>query len=347
MRKQYPSVISLALLVIVGTPSCASDKGLENSGTPSNTDPETDIIDNNSDLAINITDALFSNRSGDCTTYANVYFSNVSNTQNGTSYKGELQISVSGGKCIFTTNAIPNHNFGDGGDFAHEVAAQNVRYEITASPTKTATATVAIWGDNGVFLNGVKVDLLAAACYDEGIGGLGQEKIGCGPDQIEHPWRYEAMSPQNNFGTDKNNAHTQPNGAYHYHGNPMAMFETDCSKVSSASPVIGFAADGFPIFGSCFSDNGSIRNAQSSYRLKDNGGPRQAVPGYSTPIAGTGYIASANYDGQFRGDYEYLAGSGDLDACNGMAIDGQYGYYITNTYPWILACFTGTPDPSF
>ena len=27
----------------------------------------------------------------------------------------------------------------------------------------------------------------------------------------------------NDFGTDSHNAHTQPDGAYHYHGDPVAM----------------------------------------------------------------------------------------------------------------------------
>lgn len=66
-------------------------------------------------------------------------------------------------------------------------------------------------------------------------------------------------------GTDNNNAHTQPDGTYHYHGNPMAMFITDCDASGIASPVIGFAADGFPIYGSCFNDNGTVRKATSSY----------------------------------------------------------------------------------
>ena len=142
------------------------------------------------------------------------------------------------------------------------------------------------------------------------------------------------------------NAHVQPT-AYHYHANPMAMFETDCGLTVSASPVLGFAADGFPVFGSCINENGAIRNVKSSYQLKDDGGPRQAVTGYTTPSAGTGNIASSNYDGQFRGDYEYVAGSGDLDECNGMTVDGQYGYYISDSFPWVLNCFSGTPDPSF
>jgi len=30
-----------------------------------------------------------------------------------------------------------------------------------------------------------------------------------------------------------------------------------------------------------------------------------------------------------------------------MTVNGQYGYYITNAFPWVLNCFKGTPDPSF
>ena len=89
------------------------------------------------------------------------------------------------------------------------------------------------------------------------------------------------------------------------------------------------------------------RDAVVALFLQLKAGARQAVSGYTTPSAGTGSIVSANYDGQFRGDYEYVAESGDLDACNGMTVDGQYGYYITNAYPWVLTCYSGTPDTSF
>ena len=46
-------------------------------------------------------------------------------------------------------------------------------------------------------------------------------------------------------------------------------------------------------------------------------------------------------------DYEYVANSGDLDECNGMTVNGQYGYYVTESYPWVIACFSGTPASSF
>ena len=96
--------------------------------------------------------------------------------------------------------------------------------------------------------------------------------------------------------------------------------------------VVGFAADGFPIYGGYFNDNGTIRRAQSSHQLRS--GSRVSGPG-------------GTYDGTFIDDYEFVSGSGDLDDCNGMIIDGSYGYYITEGYPYLLACFRGAPDDSF
>ena len=297
---------------------------------------------------IDITNAIFNNFDGYCGDYTDIYVSNVTDVQRGLAFSGSLTITRSPeGKCVFATNAIPNHDFNDGGRFAHPVAEQSDRYEVAAMPSVSTNTTPLILGDDAIFLNGVKLDLLAAACYDVGPEPLGREKIGCGQAQIDNPWRYDPMSPLNDFGTDRNNAHTQPDGTYHYHGNPMAMFESDCETIGRVSPVIGFAADGFPIYGSCFEDDGTVRKVRSSYVLKDGAGPRQSVDGYSTPTAGQGAVASSNYDGQFRGDYEYSAGAGDLDECNGMVVDGQYGYYVTDEYPWVLGCFSCAPDASF
>ena len=59
------------------------------------------------------------------------------------------------------------------------------------------------------------------------------------------------------------------------------------------------------------------------------------------------------YDGRFTSDYEYVAGSGDLDECNGrMGVtpdypQGTYYYVITEGYPWVGRCFHAKPDSSF
>lgn len=349
------SALCVLLLVFI---ACGSDNSTNNDREPvaddsaNNDEPAADngASDDQTPAsggAVDITSALFTNLDASCASYANAYFSSVKDVQNGLSFDGDLTITVVGDQCVFETNAIPNHDFNDGGNFATPVSAQSARYEIPVTPVAAANVTPLEMGDDAIFLNGVKLDLLAAACYDVGSEPLGREKIGCGPDQMDNPWRYDPMSSLNEFGTDNNNAHTQPDGTYHYHGNPMAMFVADCETGATVSPVIGFAADGFPIYGSCFDDNGTVRQATSSYLFKEGGSARQVVATYTTPASGQGAVASGNYDGQFRGDYEYMAGAGDLDACNGMTVDGQYGYYVTDAYPWVLGCYTGTPDESF
>ena len=93
--------------------------------------------------------------------------------------------------------------------------------------------------------------------------------------------------------------------------------------------------------------NSTVRKAVPGYQLKMGGGAREDVSGYTTPVGGRGSVVSSNYDGQFRGDYEYVAGSGDLDECNGTVVNGQYGYFITDACLWVLGCYSGTPDESF
>jgi len=297
--------------------------------------------------SIDITNIELTSQAGSCADYVGDYFSNVSDITRNMAFNGSISINMNGDICNVVVNEIPNHDFNDQtAAFATNVSTQTGSYQIDSTPSMANNVTnITLGTRNGVFLNGVMVDLLAAACYAIGNEPLGQEKIGCGPDQINNPWRYDPMSSLNGFGTDKHNAHTQPDGTYHYHGNPLALFDIECEANATESPVIGFAADGYPIFGPCINDNGAIREANSSFTLKS--GSRQSINGYTTPVAGVGAIESNNYDGQFRGDYEYSAASGDLDECNGMSVNGQYGYYITNAFPWVLNCFKGTADSSF
>ena len=50
-------------------------------------------------------------------------------------------------------------------------------------------------------------------------------------------------------------------------------------------------------------------------------------------------------DGQIKAaweKYHFVAGSGDLDQCNGMmGKDGQYRYYATDDFPYNLGCYHG------
>ena len=373
MTKQFPTIFGILLIIMITGCSGASSSsdssdvdsednssttydnssrtGIDNSDSDSDTggNSDTDNGNNNDDGPVDITNIVLSNTSNNCSDYTGEYIANVTDINRNVAYSSHVQISLEDDHCSFTVNEIPNHDFHDGEHFfATDTSEQNGYYEVPADPQVASSITNLTLGiTNALFLNGVTVDILAAACYDVGNESLGREKVGCGPDQIDNPWRYDPMSPLNGFGTDSHNAHTQPDGTYHYHGNPLALYDQQCEENQAISPVIGFAADGFPIYGPCINDSGTVRKAQSSYRLKDNGGPRQTVAGYSTPVEGVGEIASNNYDGQFRGDYEYISGLGDLDECNGMTINGLYGYFITDKFPWVLGCYKGEVDPSF
>ncbi len=272
-----------------------------------------------------ITNANLTKRSANCADYATNYAARVEDVQRGIGFDALVKVSADETACTVASNAIPNHDFNATGRFAHVVSTQTQTYRVPANPQIADRPTpLTLRTDNAILLNGVKVDLLGAGCY-----GVGDGRIGC--NDMAAPYRYDPVGKQK-FGVDEHNAHTQPDGTYHYHGNPHALFPDNGDHTPAPSPVIGFAADGFPIFGSYFADGTTLRKAKSSYQLK--AGKRNGGPG-------------GVYDGTFTDDYQFVAGSGDLDACNGMTQDGVYGYFVTDGYPYILGCFVGTPDASF
>lgn len=271
-----------------------------------------------------MTNEMLDDRSASCTSYLGSRSATATDVQNSNTFAASVVITVDGNTCTFMSNAVPNHDFNATGRFATPFSEQTQAFSVPVTPTLAGKPTaLSLRYDNAVFLNGVKLDLLAAGCF-----GVGNGKIGC--HDMTTPYRYDPLGPGGNFGADEHNAHTQPDGTYHYHGNPMALFTQ--SSATTPSPVIGFAADGFPIFGSFIPDGTTVRAARSSYQLKS--GERTGGPGGA-------------YDGTFIDDWEYVEGSGDLDACNGMTQDGTYGYVVTATYPHVMACFAGTPDASF
>jgi len=57
-------------------------------------------------------------------------------------------------------------------------------------------------------------------------------------------------------------------------------------------------------------------------------------------------VSNSDHDGTYVDDYAFT-NAGDLDEWNGMTMNGVYGYDVTDTFPWVMRCFKGTPDPSF
>lgn len=317
MRPALPFVLALATLVAsCGGSPAASDDAATTSDTGTGTGADTGTG------ATDITDAIFTSRSGDCASYAGSYVANVTDVQRSMAFEAHVDVAVDTSVCHLTSNAIPNHDFDDASaHFATPTSAIEKTFDIPRSPSFAAASTpLALTSYDAIMLDGVVVDLLAAGCF-----GVGDGRIGC--MDLATPWRYDPMSPLADFGTDAHNAHTQPDGRYHYHGDPLAMY----GDGATVSPVIGFAADGFPVYGPYFDDGTQIRAAMSGYTLRT--GTRPSGPG-------------GTYDGTYVDDYEYT-GAGDLDECNGMTVDGQYGYYVTAGYPWVIGCLRGTPNASF
>jgi len=312
------------------TGSTSGDTSEDTTGTTSN----ADVID--------ITNSIFTERSGDCAGYSNALEASVLDISQNMGFEASMLISNTNDSCTFVSNSIPNHDFDDASaHFATPTAEYALELSISRSPAIAAsTSSLTQQTEDAIFLNGVVLDILSAGCYDPSKNGAdanGNTAIGCNTDD---PWLMDPLGSDTKFGADAHNAHTQPTGQYHYHGNPEAMFDNNPGP--NGSPVIGFAGDGFPIYGSYFldSDTGSVRKATSGFTLK--AGNRVAINGLNPSDNGN----SESYDGTYVADWEYT-NTGDLDECNGMAVDGQYGYYVTDTYPWVLACFKGTIHESF
>ena len=245
----------------------------------------------------------------------------------------KITTNIVNGERILAANGIAAHLTGlfpNRGN-PHSIRAQNYLFKVPAKPVLAGKTTTLGMHNFGLAVNGVPFDPGAAEWY------LGNRRSG---------WQYEAMSGAIPLGLDENHAHVQPQGAYHYHGLPTLL--TSHLKVSPTvhSPLVGWAADGFPIYalyGYSVTDdpNSNIIEKTSSYRLKR--GKRPA--GSDDP---GGY-----YDGTFVADYEYVENTGDLDECNGQQTQtpefptGTYAYFLTKSFPIIPRCFKGTPSNTF
>ena len=327
------SIVLSSLLI-----GCGSSSGSDsNSDSDSSNTDDTNNIESSGDT-IDITNSILTATSADCDDYVNDYEASVSDIQRSLSFEPEVSITSSSTTCTLTSDSIPNHDFNDNtAKFATDVASISKQYTITRNPTANGSSTaISQTFYNAVMLNGVVLDILSAGCYKPTHPmadiDTGNTPIGCTEADA---WLLDPLSPLNTFGTDIHNAHTQPDGMYHYHGSPEALFDTNPGP--NGSPVIGFAADGFPIYGSYFynSSTGKIETAQSGYKLK------------SGTRASSATDPGGAHDGMYVADWEYDVTQGNLDACNGKTVNGQYGYYVTNSYPWVIKCFMGTPNTSF
>ena len=187
--------------------------------------------------------------------------------------------------------------------------------------------------------------------------------------------------------------HQPGGGNYHYHANPLCLRAqlndnlvtlrtsrdggsyTEVASGWHHSPVLGWALDGYPIYGpygySKPADATSpVRRVVSGFRLR-NITQRTSLPDWSLPnhtalaqtLTSTQYgpAVSATYPlGRYVEDYEWVSGIGDLDQYNGRFTitpefpNGTYAYFVTidatgaPAFPYIVAGqYRGTVGSGF
>ena len=256
-----------------------------------------------------------------------------------------------------TTNGIPAYITGPFLDGNPSLATSQAGaiFKFPLNPTQnTGTLTATNGGNIGLFINGV-----ALFDYRDGASWRNASSQMCGgPTGMctgDGVWNRDAI-PAEKAGFDCSKAHPAM-GNYHHHQNPSAfnldltVISTVCSTYPSDglyvinpsvhSPLLGFAYDGFPIYGAYGYANvdgtGGIVRMKSSFQLR-NITTRTTL--YTGQTVTSGPVVSATYPlGYFKEDYEFIAHAGAdyLDIHNGR-------FCVTPEYPAGIYCYFTTVD---
>ena len=258
------------------------------------------------------------------------------------------------------TKGIPAYISGPYLDNNPSIATnQNAIFKITLNPAQnTGVPTNTTGGNIGLFINGVALfDYRDGVSWKNSTGTLAGGPTGGMGDGV---WTRDAVVGER-LGFDCSKGHPAM-GNYHHHQNPSA-FSLDLNVISTVcnlytsdglyaidstkhSPLIGFAYDGFPIYGAYAYKNlngtGEIVRMKSSYVLRNISVRNQYADG---TIVTDGPDVNSTYPlGYFREDYEYIPTTVStpdfLDEHNGRIC-------ITPEYPNGIYCYFATVNSSW
>lgn len=146
-----------------------------------------------------------------------------------------VQIQTIGDQRCIRSNGTPNHDIGQFPNRGnpHRFRAQAVEVCVDATPQRTGNIN---WNANasGISLTGILLRPGTADFYDASSPRGFSRDTSSG-------WRLEGMGAAESLGMDRNNAHVDHRGLYHYHAPAPALL------ASLDGTLIGYAADGFPI----------------------------------------------------------------------------------------------------
>lgn len=212
-------------------------------------------------------------------------------------------------------NGIPKHKVGkfNHATISTPIKEQDHSFKISLSPTFAKESTILPMDFIfGVGLNGIPFDPNFSKWYG------GDKSSG---------WQYEALSGVIDLPIDEYLGMVDSQGTYHYKGLSQLLMKRFIMEAEMISPIIGYAADGFPIK-AIYDHMG--KEMKSSFRLKKG---KRSIGGV--------------FDGTFKQDYEFIPKENGLDKCNGKMIEGTYTYFLTKDFPYIPRCWRGIPERSF
>lgn len=230
---------------------------------------------------------------------------------------------------------IPGYDIGPWTGNPNTPANQDFTFKITRSPVEnTGTALATGLGHIGVWRNGVSIF--------NAKDGMSYNNQGI--------WNRDALVWEGSS-FDACLGHPAPNGEYHHHVNPACLY--DYMDDQQHADLIGYAFDGFPIYGAFAYANsdgsGGIVRMRTSYQLRTMTDRTTLPNGTVLNASQYGPAIGGQYPlGSFLEDYEYVAGSGDLDEHNGrwcVTPDfpiGTYAYFVTvdpqlePAYPYVI-----------
>lgn len=311
-------------------------------------------------------------------------WSRGSGAQSSPSYAGVMQVSYSTSWVYLRSSGLGYHvmgpwylNAGHTQNFPNFPANQNVLYRIPRTPSVPATKTLTPGGAIGYGVDGVALfDNRDTFSYSTTSGQDAEPVNGLQGGGV---WNRDAYV---NEGVTFDPAYAHQAGSnYHYHANTPALrhllgdhvdynattksYAESTAAVSRHSPIIGWMADGYPVygpygFGAAMEATSGVRRMISGYVKRDgsNGTTNLASTGRTTlpqwaataqnraaTLATTAYgpaVSTTYVLGRYLEDYDYLGHLGktpgtdfDLDLHNGRFCvtpefpEGTYAYFIS------------------
>lgn len=244
-----------------------------------------------------------------------------------------------------TGNCIPGYDIGPWTANPNQPANQDFCFRITRNPVPNTGALVNTpLGHIGVWRNGVSIF--------NARDGMSYNNQGI--------WNRNALVWEG-ISFDDCLGHPAPNGEYHHHVTPNCLY--DHLDDTQHSDLIGYAFDGYPIYGAYghaqADGTGGIVRMRSSYQLRTITARTTLPNGTALPASQYGPAINTQYPlGAYLEDYAYVAGSGDLDVHNGRFCvtpeypAGTYAYFVTleasmePAFPYVLGpTYYGTVTP--